>query len=648
MDPELQAVVDLLPPGLADPAVAFADPVALRLQLAEVARLTAEAGLAPVPDARVSRRDLAVPGPAGAPDVAVRFYEPESAAPGGPVFLHIHGGAFVIGGIEQDDNTVERLALATGVCAVSVDYRLAPEHLFPSGADDCWAVYRWLAGGNSGLDVNPERIVVTGVSAGGALAASVAQRARDEGGVQPIFQLLLYPVLDDRMLTHSMRTHIDTKLWNGRSSVHMWRLYLGEGYDSAQTSPYAAPGRAKDLSGLPPTFIGTAELDPLRDEAIEYAERLMQAGIPTELHVVPGAIHAFDNLTPDSRLGSRVRESRYAAVRTFLSRTPQELAVKPGERWLDPEVATVADFLPVGDPDDIVAARKFLDEMLGGGGGVQPGEDRLVVTQPSIPGPEGAPEIPLRVYQPRDAQGPVPCVVDFHGGAFVMGSTGLDHPANVRIASQLGAVVVSVEYRLAPEHPFPAGVEDCYAALVWVHEHAAELGIDPSLIAVTGGSAGGALAAAVTLMARDRGGPPICFQSLIIPVTDDRMSTWSMATFVDTPMFNRPGAEIMWERYLGPGYEQRETSPYAAPLRAADLSGLPPAYVQTAELDPLRDEGIAYARRLLEAGVPVELHCFPGTFHGSGAAVEAAVSRRASGEAVDVLGAAFDALKPPA
>jgi acetyl esterase len=258
-----------------------------------------------------------------------------------------------------------------------------------------------------------------------------------------------------------------------------------------------------------------------------------------------------------------------------------------------------------------------------------------------IPGPAEAPEVLVRVYQPKDVQAPVGCLVDYHGGAFMMGTMPMDHPANVRFAAQLGIVVVSVEYRLAPEHPFPAGVEDCYAALLWTYANASELGVDPSRIAVGGGSAGGALAAAVSLMARDRGGPPICFQLLQIPVIDDRLTTWSSRTFIDSPLFNRPGAERMWENYLGAGYQERETSPYAAPARATDLSGLPPAYIQTAELDPLRDEGIEYAQRLMQAGVPTELHAFSGTFHGSGMAAHAEVSRRAAKEMVDVLGAAL-------
>jgi acetyl esterase/lipase len=188
-----------------------------------------------------------------------------------------------------------------------------------------------------------------------------------------------------------------------------------------------------------------------------------------------------------------------------------------------------------------------------------------------------------------------------------------------------------VDYRLAPEHPFPAGVEDCYAALEWMHREARDLGIDTARVAVGGQSAGGGLSAAVALMARDRSGPPICFQFLGIPELDHRLETTSMRTFVDTPMWHRANAITSWQMYLG-DHDRDNVSPYASPTMATDLSGLPPTYLTTMEFDPLRDEGIQFGLRLLEAGVPVELHSFPGTFHGSGVVPTAAVSRRANAE----------------
>jgi acetyl esterase/lipase len=220
-----------------------------------------------------------------------------------------------------------------------------------------------------------------------------------------------------------------------------------------------------------------------------------------------------------------------------------------------------------------------------------------------------------------------------HGGGFVMGDLQTEHPWAVRIADDSSAVVISVGYRRAPEHPFPAALDDSYAVLAWAVEHAAELGIDPERIAVGGHAAGAGLAAALTLRARDQQGPPIRFQLLSQPQLDDRQTTWSAQHFTDTPFMTRDKAAASWRHYLG----SASASPYAAPARATDLSGLPAAYVSTAELDPNRDEAITYALRLLRAGVPVELHQWAGTFHGSQAVLSAQVSQRQTGELSAVL-----------
>jgi acetyl esterase/lipase len=238
----------------------------------------------------------------------------------------------------------------------------------------------------------------------------------------------------------------------------------------------------------------------------------------------------------------------------------------------------------------------------------------------------------VRVYRPKESAGPVPGVLLIHGGGFIIGSVEAEHAGAAMTALQTGAVVVSVEYRLAPEHPFPAGLHDCYSALVFLAGTAGDLGVDPERLALYGASAGGGLAAATALLARDLGGPSLCFQMLHIPELDDRLETPSMRTFVDSPLWNRPLAELSWKAYLGAGADRADVSPYAAPARATDLSGLPPAYISTAENDPLRDEGILYGLRLLQAGVSVELHQFPGTFHGSTLVTSAAISRRAQHE----------------
>jgi acetyl esterase/lipase len=198
--------------------------------------------------------------------------------------------------------------------------------------------------------------------------------------------------------------------------------------------------------------------------------------------------------------------------------------------------------------------------------------------------------------------------------------------------------VVSVDYRLAPEDPYPAGLEDCYAGLVWFAEHAEEYGVDPDRIAIHGISAGGGLCAGLALLARDRGGPAIAFQYLGVPEVDDRLGTASMSAYIDTPLWNQPNAVLSWAAYLGAGVPGTADVPvYAAPARASDLSGLPAAYVSAMEFDPLRDEGIAYALALQAAGVQVELHMFPGTFHGSSLVEHAVISQLERSEEITVL-----------
>ncbi|MDP9795915.1 acetyl esterase/lipase [Catenuloplanes nepalensis] len=254
---------------------------------------------------------------------------------------------------------------------------------------------------------------------------------------------------------------------------------------------------------------------------------------------------------------------------------------------------------------------------------------------------EAAPRgVRLRLYRP-DAPAAPAAILAVHGGGFVLGSIDGNDARNAAFARDLGVLVASVDYRLAPEHPYPAALDDCYAALTWLAGHASELGIDPARIALHGASAGGGLCAGLALLARDRGGPAIAFQYLGIPVVDDRMTTPSMTAFTDTPNWDRASAEISWNAYLGEGVPGGADVPvYAAPARATDLTGLPPAYVSVMHFDPLRDEGIAYALALLAAGVPVELHLFPGTFHGS-TRIPSEISRREEAEATAVLRAAL-------
>jgi acetyl esterase len=240
-------------------------------------------------------------------------------------------------------------------------------------------------------------------------------------------------------------------------------------------------------------------------------------------------------------------------------------------------------------------------------------DSRLTFERRQVPGPDGN-KMDVQVLRPQETEGPLPVVLYLHGGGFSYGELDGPSPMASDLCVEAGAVVVNVHYRLAPEHRFPAGVEDCYATLCWIAENATELGIDPGRLAVAGASAGANLSAALCLMARDRKGPSIAFQCLLIPILDDRGDTASIRRVTDRRIVNGPGTRHTWNTYLGPDRSD-EVSAYAAPARADDLSGLPPAYLLTCGLDPLRDEGLAYALRLMRADVPVEVKDIPGAWH---------------------------------
>jgi acetyl esterase/lipase len=304
---------------------------------------------------------------------------------------------------------------------------------------------------------------------------------------------------------------------------------------------------------------------------------------------------------------------------------------------IDPDFANLLPLLPTRMDFSTLEAVQAIrgDSTLFGP--APPDRDDVAKEDRTVPGRAGDPDVPVRIYRPKaEAPGARPGVFEIHGGGFIVGSIAMMDPWCQAVAAEIDAVVVSVEYRLAPEHPFPAGIEDCYAALSWTAQNAAVLGIDPERIAIAGQSAGGGLAAGTALLARDRGGPKVRFQLLEIPELDHRLETHSMRTFTDTPLWNRPNAEWSWRHYLGPDH-QGDVSPYASPALARDLSGLPPAYVSTMEFDPLRDEGIDYALRMLQAGVSVELHSYPGTFHGSAMLPDADSSRRNAREVMAAL-----------
>jgi acetyl esterase len=256
----------------------------------------------------------------------------------------------------------------------------------------------------------------------------------------------------------------------------------------------------------------------------------------------------------------------------------------------------------------------------------------------TVPGPEG--EIPVRIYRP-EGDNAKPAIVYYHGGGWVIGSLETHDAVCRALTNAVDAVVFSIDYRMAPEHPFPAPMDDAFAALKWIHANATDLGIDPSRVAVAGDSAGGNLAAVVGQLARDAGGLPVCFQLLIYPVTDHEFTSASMNDNAEGYFLTRDAMRWFYSHYLndpGEGDDAR-----VSPIRASDLSGLPPAFVITAEFDPLRDQGVAYATAMRDAGTTVAAHTYDGMFHGFLSMVDwIDAGKVAFDDAVEALRAAFE------
>ncbi|RSM68771.1 alpha/beta hydrolase [Actinoplanes sp. ATCC 53533] len=266
---------------------------------------------------------------------------------------------------------------------------------------------------------------------------------------------------------------------------------------------------------------------------------------------------------------------------------------------------------PVGD---VAARRAALEGLIGHTDSAQPTPADVTITDHQLVTSDGE-KILLRWYAKNDAPGATrPAAVYLHGGGMILGHAGLFDGSLSRYVSASGTPILSVDYRLAPEHPHPTPVEDAYAGLVWLHEHAAGLGVDPARIAVFGDSAGGGLAAAVAILARDRSGPAIAGQILLMPMLDDRNLTPDpqLAPFV---LWSWDDNRTGWGALLGDAAGGPDVNAYAAPARIADPAGLPPAYIEVGQLDIFRDEALTYALRLGQAGVPVEFHLHPGVPH---------------------------------
>ena len=255
-----------------------------------------------------------IPGPPDNPELTIRIHRPEKSAPGPlPCLFHVHGGGMVAGSAVRDDGILLGLVRTLGCVATSVEYRLAPEHRAPAMATDCYWALKWVCANAKALGVDADRIALGGISGGGGVAAATALMARDLGGTKLCLQWLITPQLGDRNDTPS--AHGDWIGWPRKMNVDAWKAVLGERYGTDKVTGWDAASRAKDLSGLPPTFIELASMEVFRDDGIEYASRLLRAGIQTELHVYAGGFHGFHLFAPNARVARLAAEARISALR---------------------------------------------------------------------------------------------------------------------------------------------------------------------------------------------------------------------------------------------------------------------------------------------------------------------------------------------
>lgn len=306
LDEGYAAVVDSLPADILD----LSDIAAARARLAPLFGAVTEL------PAEVELQDHVAPGVDGDPDVVVRTYRPAGLAADGPAVYWIHGGGMVLGAMAADDARCAEWARDLGVVVASVEYRLAPEAPYPDPVHDCFAGLTWFASSGRDLGFDPDRIVISGGSAGGGLAAGTALMARDLGGPNLAGQLLVYPMIDDRNETPSSQTITDPRVWNRNANLIGWASYLA----GVEGDPpiYAAPSRCKDLRGLPPTFISVGEHDMFLDEDIAYARALMAAGVSTELKVYPHAFHGAASFAPHHPVSVRWKQDEAAALARLL------------------------------------------------------------------------------------------------------------------------------------------------------------------------------------------------------------------------------------------------------------------------------------------------------------------------------------------
>jgi acetyl esterase/lipase len=314
----------------------------------------------------------------------------------------------------------------------------------------------------------------------------------------------------------------------------------------------------------------------------------------------------------------------------------------PSRHLVDPELIPMIDSLPdmSVSAERLAAVRAAIAEMTKQQ--LTDPDTSVRVTEHIAPGRDGAPQVRVLLYRPQTLEANAPVMLQIHGGGFLFGTAELGDPRNRALAKAIGCAIVSTDYRLAPESAYPAALEDVYAALTWVHERGPALGLDPRRIAVRGDSAGGGLAAALAMLARDRGGPPILFQLLVYPMLDDRTCVAGPNPFAGEFIWDLPSNAFAWRSWLGMDPGSSEVPVLAAPARSETLGGLPPTLMATAALDLFIDENLDFARRLIRAGVPTEVYVAPGACHGFEAiAPDATVSRIFVERCVDAVKRAF-------
>ena len=562
----------------------------------------------------------AVPGPAG--DVPVRIYTPEGNGPF-PILVWYHGGGWVVGDLESADATARHLCVGSRNMVVSVDYRLAPEAKFPEPFDDCYYATIWASDHAEELGGIRGVVSVGGDSAGGNLAAAVSIKAAETGDFRVSHQLLVYPVTDAKFDTGSYLDNGSGYNLERDGMIWYWDHYLSDPAQAADplVAPLQLTADFEGIDDLAQALVVTAEYDPLRDEGEAYGRLLNELGVPAETNRYDGMIHGFFGMAGNMDTARVAMDDACAFLRGAVDDMVEEYHRQhEGDagamrKLLDPQAAYVLELFASMDIKpfqemSVAECREVMDNRpRPEGPEVGRVEDRIIRNEHGKePG-----DVPVRIYTPATA-GPWGTLVWFHGGGWVIGNVETADATARELCVGGNCVVVSVDYRLAPEYKFPTPFEDCLTVTMWTMANAEALGSRPDAIAVGGDSAGGNLAAAVAL-AQDDLPQPLAFQLLVYPVTDYDFTTRSYQVN-GAGMFLETGSmQWFWDHYLQPG-DLAGYNIFASPLRARLSDDLPPALVITAEFDPLRDEGEAYAAALDDAGVATTLIRYDGVIHG--------------------------------